>query len=144
LRDLLAAFWAVQEELPSRVRRALWRTEHASWSAWADAMLPTLVSGLEALLKTEKHPSGKQFTTRVPLLAVELGIDGLTSAVCEYLYDARSEFVHGTHVRLFTGRKEVDAELGDAAETREEKDTLADIARLQGHSARGGPQGGSG
>ena len=131
LRQLLAAFWAVQETLPARVRRALFRTEYAVWSAWADAMLPTLVGGLEALLKTEKHPATKQFKTRLPLLAEELGIDGLSPDVCERLYDARSEWVHGTHVRLFSGSNEVDEELGDRAETREEQDVLADIARLQ-------------
>jgi hypothetical protein len=132
LCDLLAAFWAVQDELPgSRVQRALFRTEYAVWLAWADTMLPILVGGLEALLKTERHEATKQFKTRVPLLAEELSIDGLSPALCEDLYDARSEWVHGTHVRLFTGRKEVDAELGIGEATSEEKHTLADIARLQ-------------
>ena len=47
-----------------------------------------------------------QFTKRVPALAGELGVDGITPEFCERMYDARSEWVHGTHVRLFsTGEK---------------------------------------
>jgi hypothetical protein len=131
LRDLLAAFWTVQESLPARIRRTLWRTEYAGWSAWADAMLPTLVGGLEALLKTERGRATKQFMTRVPLLAEELGIEGLFPTTCERLYDARSEWVHGAHVRLFTGNEEIDEALGVGGQTQEDKDALADIARLQ-------------
>ena len=131
LRNLLAAFWAVQESMPARLRRALFRTEYAGWSAWADAMLPTLVGGLEALLKTEKGHATRQFMTRVPLLAEELGIEGLSPAICERLYDARSDWVHGSHVRLFTGEKEVDEALQVGGQTQEERDALADIAGLQ-------------
>jgi hypothetical protein len=131
LRDLLASYWAVQDDLPRRVRAATLRVEYAGWSPWADAMLPTLVGGLEALLKTEQHAASRQFTTRVPLVAEELGIDGLSASVCKRLYKARSEWVHGAHVRLFSGLGDVDAAEGAGAHTGEQRTVLTDIARLQ-------------
>jgi len=101
LRDLLAAYWAL-EATPSRFKRALWRSEYACWLQWGDLTISTIVSGLEALLKTERHGATSQFTRRVPSLAAELGVDGVDANLCDRLYDARSEWVHGAHVRLFT------------------------------------------
>jgi hypothetical protein len=136
LRSLLAAFWAIGERaLPARVRRAIFRTEYASWLPWADLALPILIGGLESLLKTDRHPSTRQFTTRVPALAAELGFDGINADFCEEMYDARSEWVHGAHVRLFsTGLDaEQSAEQGAAEgpEDAEQRDAIADIARVQ-------------
>ena len=131
LRDLLAAYWSAADDLPQRVTRASWRADYASWSAWADAMLPTLVGGLEALLKTERHSLTKQFTTRVPLLAGDLGIEGVTTELCDDLYDARSDWVHGAHVRLFSGSDEIDELAGDQPLTPTQQEAIADIARLQ-------------
>ena len=102
LRELLRAFWSIESELPSRVRRALWRTEYASWLKWGDLANSTLVAGLEALLKTEQFKATRQFRSRVPALADELGLDGFTPEFCEEIYGARSEWVHGARVRLFT------------------------------------------
>jgi hypothetical protein len=100
LRDLLRAYWSIEGELPRRVERAIWRTEYASWLKWGDLVIPTLVSGLEALLKTERGKATHQFVTRVPALAVDVGIGGITPELCSQMYDARSEWVHGAHVRL--------------------------------------------
>ena len=47
LHDLLSAYWAAKETLPTRVTRALWLAEWASRLAWADLVIPTLVGGLE-------------------------------------------------------------------------------------------------
>lgn len=107
----------------------MWRCEFSSWIAWADVALPIIVSGLEALLKTERHGATRQFTTRVPLLAEYLGIAGISPQLCADIYDGRSEWVHGAHVRLFT--------VGQPGEPRahelpdEERDVLSTVAAFQ-------------
>jgi hypothetical protein len=135
LRNLLSALWAGAETRPPRVRRAMWRTEYASWLAWADLALPVLVSGLESLLKTDRHPSTGQFTSRVPALASELGFEGITAAFCERMYDARSEWVHGTHVRLFSTGQETEQAMAEGTEEGPDDSAqwraVADIARVQ-------------
>jgi hypothetical protein len=135
LRDLLGAFWALEDALPPRVRRAMWRAEYASWLRWGDLPNSVIVSGFEALVKTEQSGAGRQFAKRVPALANELGCDGISKRFCRRIYGARSEWVHGAHVRLFsTGLERDEArELGveegptDAAE----RAALNDICRLQ-------------
>src|SRR5205085_1353626 len=94
LATLLAAYWG-SEGLPGRVRRASWRAEYASWLRWADLVNSILVSGLESLLKTERPRSTHQFKSRVSALADEVGMEGLTPAFCERIYDLRSEWIHG-------------------------------------------------
>jgi hypothetical protein len=129
LSRLAQTYWTIRDELPGRVRRAMWRCEFSSWIAWADVALPIIVSGLEALLKTERHGATRQFTTRVPLLAEYLGIAGISPQLCADIYDGRSEWVHGAHVRLFT--------VGQPGEPRahelpdEERDVLSTVAAFQ-------------
>lgn len=89
LRDLLEAYWAT-EAAPERVRRAAWRAEWASWLRWADLAIPILVSGLESLLKTDHRRATRQFVHRATALAHELSIEGVTTELCEEMYDARS------------------------------------------------------
>jgi hypothetical protein len=135
LRDLLREYWAAERTLPRRVQRAMWRTEYASWLKWADLVLPVLVGGLEALLKTERLRSTRQFVTRVPALAEEVGVKGIDHHLCGRIYDARSEWVHGAHVRLFaTGQEAQEAEDVGAAEgpqTDEQWSIFSEIARVQ-------------
>lgn len=123
LAALLDALWSA--DLPPRVRRALWRAEWAGWSAFADAMLPTLVGGLEALLKTRRYELTAMFKVRAAALAVEAGIEGIDEDFCGYIYDGRSDWVHGSEVALF----------GDAASPQpteaDRRDVLADIAKVQ-------------
>ena len=85
---------------------AAWRVEYASWLRWGDVVLPILVSGLEVLVKTERGFATRQFKTRVPMLAEEVGVEGVTDDLCERMYDTRSEWVHGARVRLFAGPAE--------------------------------------
>jgi hypothetical protein len=125
LRDLLAAFWTI--DLPPRVRRAMWRTDWASWLRWADLMIPVLVSGLESLLKTERNPATRQFIVRVPMVAEAVGIADVDRNLCDRMYDARSDWVHGSHVELFTR----DEAAPGGPETDQERDVLAGVARLQ-------------
>ena len=67
LRRLLEAYWVTRDRLPPRVTRAMWRAEYAASIRWGDVILPTLVSGLEALLKTDRHYATKQFKQRATL-----------------------------------------------------------------------------
>ncbi|MGZ4185037.1 MAG: hypothetical protein ACXVUE_05915 [Solirubrobacteraceae bacterium] len=127
LRDLLAAYWSIPD-MPPRVRRALWRTEYASWIKWADLILPILVSGLEALVKTERHRATRQFKVRVAALAEALGLDGVTEEFCEEIYEARSDWVHGNRVELFAGGSHA-GEGGPV--NNEQRDAMASVARLQ-------------
>lgn len=133
LRDLLSAYWQAEPTLPSRVRRAMWRTEYASWLRWGDLEVATIISGLEALLKTDRHKATRQFTHRVPALAEEVGVDGVTSKSCVGMYDARSEWVHGAHVRLFTAGGEAQGARDDEVgpQTDEQRSAVAEISRLQ-------------
>jgi hypothetical protein len=129
LSQLARIHWASREELPERVRRAMWRCEFSSWIAWADVALPIIVSGLEALLKTERHGATRQFTTRVPLLAEYLGITGISHQLCSDIYNGRSEWVHGAHVRLLTAGQPGASDAHDLAD--EERDVLRTVAGFQ-------------
>lgn len=135
LRDLLSSYWQAEPNLPPRVRRAMWRAEYASWLKWGDLEIATMISGLEALLKTEHFKATRQFTRRVPALAAEVGVDGVTRESCDLMYDARSEWVHGAHVRLFTAGGEAQEAQGDSAplgpQTKEQKRAFGEIVRLQ-------------
>jgi hypothetical protein len=133
LRDLLAAYWGASGQLPRRVTRGMWRTEYASWLKWADLVLPTLVGGLEALLKTERHHSTHQFKLRVPALAEEVGIQDVDADFCERIYDARSEWVHGTHVQLFATGQEAQQAAGtqQGPQTAEQWSVFEEVARVQ-------------
>jgi hypothetical protein len=122
LRNLLAAYWAAT--LPPRVRRAMWRMEWASWLRWADLIIPVLVSGLECLLKTEKHPATRQFKIRVSMLADAVGVEGVDRDLCDRMYNARSDWVHGSPVELFSRE-------GGGPETDEQREVLSEVARLQ-------------
>jgi hypothetical protein len=119
--------------MPERVRRAVWRTEYASWLPWADLALSVLVGGLESLLKTERHGATGQFKTRVSQLANELGMDEVTADFCERMYDARSEWVHGTHVRLFSTGQNEPANRGEreGPGDQQQRQAVDEIARLQ-------------
>jgi hypothetical protein len=116
LADLLRAYWRVRADLPDRVRRALWRAEWSCSIAWADVALPAIVSGLESLLKTERHGTTRQFVTRAPLLGSRVGIPGVTAELCYVAYDGRSSWIHGAHVRLFVQEDPKDEAALDARE----------------------------
>ena len=101
LAALLAAYQRCREQLPPRVRRAMWRMAYAPRLRWADMVVPILISGMEALLKTGRHRLTEQFKTRASALATEVGVDGFDQDLAARLYDGRSDWVHGSHVQLF-------------------------------------------
>jgi hypothetical protein len=125
---LFSAYRERNSPLPPRVRRAMWRTEYASWVKWADLSLPLLVGGLEALLQTEHEQATKQFVRRVPALAEEVGVEEVTRKFCDDMYDTRSQWVHGARVKLFAAGPE--AQPGQAP-TEEQWSVLGKVARLQ-------------
>jgi hypothetical protein len=100
LAELIEAFRSAGE-LPRRVGQAFWKLEHAAWEYYADVILPVLVAGLEGLLTTSNELPTRQFVTRVPLLAQELGIAGVTRTFCSRMYEARSQGAHGGDIELF-------------------------------------------
>lgn len=131
LRGLAAAYWSSEHDLPPRVRRAMWRTEYSAWLRWADLALPIIVSGLEALIKTERHAATAQFKARVPALADELEVDGISAELCEDVYDARSEWVHGTHVKLFAVGMEQQEDPAGGPVTPLESEAFVTVALFQ-------------
>ncbi len=99
LAGLLAAFWSVGE-LPRRLQRTLWASEHVAWERYLDVILPSLVAALEGMLNTSKQQVERQFRTRVPALAEELGVPDVSKRLCRRMYEARSQGAHGTDIDL--------------------------------------------
>jgi hypothetical protein len=112
-------------ELPPRLTRAMWRSEYATRIGWADVMLPMLIGGLEALLKVGRGQLTAQFKRRATALASELKVDGVDERLCGRMYDGRSDWVHGSHVRLF-GR-----EGGQGPTDAQERQVLDEIAKMR-------------
>jgi hypothetical protein len=134
LAALLAAYWECREDLPPRVREAMWRMAFGSRIRWADMLVPILVSGLEALLKIGRRDLTQQFRRRVSALAVDLDVGGMTEDLAEQLYDGRSDWVHGSHVQLFVGpgsAAEVQDDEPEGPQTRDEESAFAAVAVLQ-------------
>jgi hypothetical protein len=99
LAALRTAYRGVQ--LPDRVKRAMWRTERSSHSPFLSEAVTNAVTGLEALLKTERHGATAQFTTRVPALAAALRLN-LGNVNWGEVYAARSDASHGARIALFS------------------------------------------
>jgi hypothetical protein len=100
LRALVAAFRSVRDTLPERVRRALWNVDYGVTVRWLDIRLPLLVIAFEGLISTSRSLVRRQFHERVPRLAQEVGIDGITAPLAKEMYDARSRWAHGSHIAL--------------------------------------------
>jgi hypothetical protein len=135
LAALLAAYWECREQLPPRVRRAMWRMAYAPRIRWADMVIPILVGGIEALLKIGRRDLTQQFKKRAPALAADVGIDGLSEDLAERLYDGRSDWVHGSHVQLFagpsTGAETPTEEEPEGPQSSDERSAFAEVALLQ-------------
>jgi hypothetical protein len=127
LARLLKTYWTVKDDLPRKVTRAMWRAEYATSIRWGDVSLPTNVSGLEALLKTERGYATKQFKKRASAMAVELGVEGVSEEWAENIYDARSDWVHGSSVKLFA----LDPTLAGGPTNPMESQAFRDLARVQ-------------
>jgi hypothetical protein len=127
LARLLKTYWAVKDDLPRKVTRAMWRAEYATSIRWGDVSLPTNVSGLEALLKTERGYATKQFKMRASAMGAELNFEGVTEEWAENIYDARSDWVHGSNVKLFA----LDPALAGGPTNPTESQAFRDLATVQ-------------
>lgn len=120
LRD---AYRAVSGALPDRVSRALWHAERSTHTRYLHEAVTQIVTGLEALLKTERHEATRQFTVRAPALAAELGFEP-TGVDWAAVYAARSDASHGARVELF-------APAGHAAGGAPPLEAVAQVAGAQ-------------
>jgi hypothetical protein len=113
LRDLLAAFMAVEPNWPGRVRRSIRNCERASQTPFLSESQPRLVTALEALLNTNNASVSKQFRDRVGALARELGVDGVSGRFLNRMYEFRSKAYHGDEIHLLSADPESQPEIAE-------------------------------
>ena len=82
-------------KLPARLQRALWYHEMAAASWRVDIWWTLTCTALEALIHTDRLRTTKQFTSRIPLLAGEVGIMNFSEKDAEDAYEYRSRMAHG-------------------------------------------------
>jgi hypothetical protein len=131
LRDLVAAFRSTRDNLPTRVRRALWNADYGPTIRWLDIRVPLLVIAFEGLISTSSSLTRRQFRERVPALAEEAGVAGVTPKLCNEMYAARSRWAHGSHIALARETRtepEPDADVGAA---RTDADEVAMVALFE-------------
>jgi len=96
LGRLLRSYLRVERSLPKRIKRAMQMLEFSYRTQFYEIAYVHVVTGLEALLKTDRYRAAtEQFKRRVPMLAQELVITGMTVRRAERFYRARSASVHG-------------------------------------------------
>lgn len=100
LRVLLDQYRGVKDELPDRIRRALWHADRSCYCHYMQEALTNIVTGFEALLNTGDDKSiAAQFVKRSQALSGELGIE-TSRSYWSWVYNARSQVVHGAESRL--------------------------------------------
>ena len=102
LGPLLATYLAVQGRLPPRIRHAMWFCETSFRTYFYEVGMVHVVTAFEALVKTERWRATEQFRTRVPALAREVSMTGITRRRVNDFYNRRSASVHGQPVRVTT------------------------------------------
>jgi hypothetical protein len=103
LGHLLRSYLQAQGALPKRVTRAMQMLEFAYRTQFYEIAYVHVVTAVEALLKTSRyHGAAEQFMRRVPRLARELGIVGMTARRARRFYRARSSSVHGSGLHVST------------------------------------------
>jgi len=106
LRQLFADHWPLRDGLPWKVIHALNLTEDAVHLRIFQRSLLLITTALDGLIHSERRQVSKQFRERLPLLAAEVGVDGVDEQFASELYDARSEAAHGAQVSMFRVRPE--------------------------------------
>jgi hypothetical protein len=76
------------------------RADSVTGERYLQDALPITVGGLESLIKVGRDWVSAQFAQRVPQLADEVQVEGLTEERCRDIYNDRSALVHGTEVDL--------------------------------------------
>jgi hypothetical protein len=92
-----------------------------------ETALPLLATALETLANTNDQQVARQFRERLPQMAGDVGVEGITGLLCRELYNARSEPSHGASVKLLSPRKGE----GETAPTRPPAEALAKVKQLQ-------------
>lgn len=80
--------------MPRRVHSAFWHHEYAAHTYYLDHRWTLVVSGLEALVHTDRTRNTAQFVCRIPQLASDLGLS-ISQHQCNDAYDLRSTLAHG-------------------------------------------------
>ena len=127
LRDLVAAYYEHESTLPDRVGRALLTAESVSRTSVLETALPLLATGLETLANTGRQQVARQFSERLPQIAADVHVEGVTEQLCQELYTARSQASHGAPIHLLSAREGED----DVAPTGPPAEALAKVERLQ-------------
>ncbi len=100
LRGVLDQYRTVKDELPERVRLALWHADRSCYCRYIQEAITNVVTGLEALLNTgETEPIAAQFVKRSQALASDLGVE-TSRSYWSWVYDVRSKAVHGAEAKL--------------------------------------------
>jgi len=84
-----------QPSFPRRVSRALWYSDYAQRTYYADLRWTMVATALEALIHTGKTDSTRHFKYRVPALAADVGAPAMTTAESGDAYDFRCRLSHG-------------------------------------------------
>lgn len=100
LRALLDAYWQNMNRLPRQLNRAISLSEGAVHQSTLERQLVMLFMALEALLNTGKHQVTKQITRRMPALAADLGVAGVSRNFARKMYGDRSSPAHGQELAL--------------------------------------------
>jgi hypothetical protein len=103
LRQLLARFYEVRNTYSERVNTAIWLGEYARQTHWVDLAIPLTVTAVEGLISSGREHVTRQFVERVPRLATELGVNGVSKNFCRKLYDDRSHGVHAGRLPVTDG-----------------------------------------
>lgn len=102
LGPLLTTYVADRDRLPPRVRTAIWFCEYSFRQSYYEVAMAHVVTGLEALTKVDRRDASRQFRTRVPALAREVDVPGVTMAKARQFYRRRSQTVHGQRLKVST------------------------------------------
>lgn len=103
LGALLRRFASEREQFPERVLRAMTRCEESFRTPFTETAAVGVVTALESLLKTKRGDATRQFRVRVPAMARELGLAGITKRRAERFYNFRSRSVHGSPTLVRAG-----------------------------------------
>lgn len=82
---------------PQRISAAMFFIEYSMYEYSIEPFLTTLYMALESLLNTDSHKATAQMVKRLPILAEELGIDGMSKRLANELYEIRSTATHRVH-----------------------------------------------
>lgn len=110
LRQLLADYLLVKDELPWKISHALNLGEDAVRMQLLQRALLLIATALEGLIQSDPNRVAKQFRERLPQLAQEVGVAGIDEQFAGTVYVARSEAAHGAPVSMFHVEPEPEAE----------------------------------